>query len=145
MVHKEASPHIASSPSFNRIPLMYQMILFVTIQIQKNPIKGRINSLENQISLVALIYISRPETYNNWTYGAAHWHYLRNEPCPQQWQSLVFHTETLSCKTSTKLRVDRCSAQAQVSQCHNGFHALLRFSLVKAKSLTTRSPFRVWT
>jgi len=34
----------------------------------------------------------------------------------------VFHTETLSCKTYTNQTVDECFAQAQVSQCHNGFH-----------------------
>jgi hypothetical protein len=34
----------------------------------------------------------------------------------------MFHTETLSCKTSTYITVDGGSTQAQVSQCHNGFH-----------------------
>jgi hypothetical protein len=39
----------------------------------------------------------------------------------------MFHTETLSCKTLTNSTVDGYSTQAQVSQCHNGFHASYGF------------------
>jgi hypothetical protein len=48
---------------------------------------------------------------------------------------LRFHTETVSCKTSTNSTVDGCSAQAQVSQCHNSFCTLLWFSLVRSFTL----------
>jgi len=39
----------------------------------------------------------------------------------------VFHTETLSCKASTNWTVDERFAQAQVSQCHNGFNTSYGF------------------
>jgi hypothetical protein len=78
---------------------------------------------------------------------------------PQQRQSLGFHTETPSCKTSTNLTVYGCSAQAQVSQWRNGFHTLFRFSLFRSfiakriylhgsrSGFEPESPvhFRIWT
>jgi len=44
----------------------------------------------------------------------------------------VYPTETLCCKTPTKLTVDGCSGEPQVSLNNNGFHTVLRFFLIKS-------------
>ena len=103
--------------------------------------------MESQVSLAALIQVSRPHTYIKRTFwSVAHWHFLLNELCPQKCQSLVFHSETPSCKHPTNLTVDGCSAQAQAFECLNGPHILLLFSLLghlQPKEFISISPFRV--
>jgi len=50
--------------------------------------------MESQISLAALIQVSRPQTYVKRTFrGAAHWHFLFNELRPQKCHSLGFYSE----------------------------------------------------
>jgi hypothetical protein len=100
--------------------------------------------VESQISLAALIQVSRPHTYIKRTFwGVAHWHFLLNELCPQKWQSHVFHSETLSCKPPTNLTVDGCSAQTHAFECLNGPYALLLFSFLghlQPKELISHEP-----
>jgi len=107
------------------------------------------NYLESQISLAALIQVSRPQTYDKRTLrGIAHWHFVLNELHPQQCQILGFHSETPSCKTPN-LTVDGYSPQPEAFECHNGPHTLLLISLfmlcTAKRNLSQGSPFRVRT
>jgi len=79
--------------------------------------------LESQISLAALIQVSRLQTYVKRTFLAvAHRHFLLSELRPQKCQSLGFHLETSSCKTLSNRTTDGCSAQAQAFECLNVPH-----------------------
>jgi hypothetical protein len=52
-----------------------------------------------QISLAALIQISRPQNYAKRTLsGVAHWHFPLYELCPQKCQSLGIHSEHRAAK-----------------------------------------------
>ena len=83
--------------------------------------------------MTAAIQVSRLQNYVKRTFrGVAHWHFLQNELRPQKCQNLGFHSETPSCKIPTNLRADGCSAQAQASECLNGPHTLLLFSIVRS-------------
>jgi len=106
--------------------------------------------LESQISLAALIQVSRSQTYDKRTFrGVAHWHFVLNELRPHQCQSLGFHSETPSRKTPTNLKVDGYFVQAEAFECRNGPHTLLLISLfmlfTAKRNLSQESPFRVRT
>ena len=58
-------------------------------------------------------------------------------------QSLEVHTEKLSWKTVTNLKVDGYSAHVQVSQYHNDFHTILLFFL--GKPFTNKEPIPMET
>jgi hypothetical protein len=97
--------------------------------------------LENQISLAALTQVSRPHTYDKRTFTVvAHWHFLLSELRHQTCQSLVFHSETPSCKTPTNLTADGYSAQPQVFESLNPGTPALFTSHLQPKEVISVKP-----
>jgi hypothetical protein len=79
--------------------------------------------LESQISLAALIQVSRPQTYAKRSFRVvAHWNILLKELCPKKSKSRI-SLRTPRLPNSSQLTVDGCPTQAQASECVNGQHA----------------------
>jgi hypothetical protein len=81
--------------------------------------------LESQISLVALIQVNRPQTYDKRTFRSfAHWHFLLNELRPQK------------CKVSGITQKHRAAKLLPAGQLKD---VLLRLKLVKALTAITQT------
>jgi hypothetical protein len=136
-------------PLPKRGPLLARILLHFQIQIllpmYQNDSIGRNSNFEklhwpNSTFLTAKPdWLRSPQTYDKRTFlGVARWHFLLSELCPQNCQSIGFHSETPNCETPINLTADGCSVQAHAFECCNCTHTAPLFPL--AMLFTAESP-----